>query len=124
MSGLQTALVVGAADTADGKDTASERDGGVRIQFHWQRGARSNPGGFTHQRERATGDLANGVWLRVAENLAGPNWGTCFTPRVGTEVLVDFDGGDIVYPVIVGSLYNGEDGPPVPPRSVDRSTGG
>jgi type VI secretion system secreted protein VgrG len=48
----------------------------------------------------------------VAEALAGPNWGTVFTPRIGTEVLVDFIESDIDRPVIVAQLYNGSDLPP------------
>jgi type VI secretion system secreted protein VgrG len=48
----------------------------------------------------------------VAEALAGPNWGTLFTPRVGTEVLVDFIEGDIDRPVIVAQLYTARTLPP------------
>jgi type VI secretion system secreted protein VgrG len=39
--------------------------------------------------------------------IAGANWGSNFTPRVGQEVLVAFTGADIDRPVVVGSLYNG-----------------
>ena len=35
-----------------------------------------------------------------------------FTPRIGTEVLVDFIEGDVDRPIIVGALYNGADTPP------------
>lgn len=112
--GLQTALVLGGSDAAQDTASASERDGRVRIQFHWQRGARPNAGGLVNEAERATGELSNGIWVRVSEALAGPNWGAHFTPRVGSEVLVDFDSGDLDHPVIVGSLYNGQDSPPWP----------
>ncbi|MEN3109828.1 type VI secretion system Vgr family protein [Uliginosibacterium paludis] len=112
--GLQTALVVGPVEAGADLATASERNGRVRIQFHWQRGGRPNPGGLAHETERATGDNSNGIWVRVAEALAGPNWGSSFTPRVGSEVLVDFDAGDLDHPVIVGALYNGQDTPPWP----------
>jgi len=50
--------------------------------------------------------------VRIAEALAGPNWGSLFTPRLGDEVLVEFIDGDIDHPVITGSLYNGDDLPP------------
>jgi hypothetical protein len=36
-----------------------------------------------------------------------PNAVTTFTPRIGSEVLVDFINNDIDQPVIVASLYNG-----------------
>ncbi|MBT0964264.1 type VI secretion system Vgr family protein, partial [Denitromonas iodatirespirans] len=52
------------------------------------------------------------TWVRVAEWLAGPNWGSHFLPRIGTDVLVDFIGGDIDRPVIVSQLFTGEDLPP------------
>ena len=71
----------------------------------------------SQQRERAgrtnaPGDERAGTWVRIAEWLAGPNWGSHFLPRIGTEVLVDFIGGDIDRPVVVGQLFTGEDLPP------------
>jgi type VI secretion system secreted protein VgrG len=109
--GPQTALVVGLAQGI----ATSTRDHQVRIQFAWQRGASPNPGGMPHDtdaRGNAPGNETAGTWVRVAEALAGPNWGTLFTPRIGTEVLVDFIEGDIDRPVIVAQLYNGADTPP------------
>jgi type VI secretion system secreted protein VgrG len=50
--------------------------------------------------------------VRVAEALAGPNCGTQFTPRIGTEVLVDFIDADMDQPLVVAQLYNGVDTPP------------
>ncbi|BDT56740.1 hypothetical protein MasN3_02340 [Massilia varians] len=76
---------------------------------------RPNPGGTAHNTDGkgcAPGNESSGTWVRVAEALAGPNWGTVFTPRIGTEVLVDFIEGDIDRPVIVAQLYNGVDLPP------------
>jgi type VI secretion system secreted protein VgrG len=109
--GPQTALVVGLA----GSIATTTRDAQVRIQFAWQRGGAPNPGGLAHDTDDkgcAPGDETSGAWVRVAEALAGPNWGTLFTPRIGTEVLVDFIEGDIDRPVIVAQLYNGRDTPP------------
>jgi type VI secretion system secreted protein VgrG len=109
--GAQCALVVGLADSV----TTTTRDHQVRIQFAWQRGSRPNPGGLAHDTDDkgcAPGDERSGTWVRVAEALAGPNWGTLFTPRVGTEVLVDFIEGDIDRPVIVAQLFTGADLPP------------
>ena len=50
--------------------------------------------------------------MRVAEALAGPNWGSQFAPRIGTEVLVDFIEGDMDRPLVVAQLYTGSDTPP------------
>ncbi|MCC2954919.1 type VI secretion system tip protein VgrG [Massilia sp. IC2-477] len=109
--GPQCALVVGLADAV----STTNRDHQVRVQFAWQRGARPNSGGMAHNTDDkgcAPGNETSGTWVRVAEALAGPNWGTVFTPRIGTEVLVDFIEGDIDRPVIVAHLYNGADLPP------------
>ncbi|QNA99212.1 type VI secretion system Vgr family protein [Massilia sp. Se16.2.3] len=111
--GAQAALVVGLTDAV----STTTRDHQVRIQFAWQRGASPNSGGMAHDTDDAgcaPGNETSGTWVRVAEALAGPNWGTLFTPRVGTEVLVDFVEGDIDRPLIVAQLHNGVDTPPFP----------
>jgi type VI secretion system secreted protein VgrG len=41
----------------------------------------------TDENGNAPGNDVSGTWVRVAEALAGPNWGSQFTPRIGTEVL-------------------------------------
>lgn len=114
VNGVQTAVVVGSAAVPMGTGTQSERDGRVKIQFPWQRGARPLNGTPASETERATLDESNGTWVRVAEWLAGPNWGSSFTPRVGTEVLVEFVEGDVDRPLVVAQLYNGQDAPPWP----------
>ena len=113
----QTALVVGLPDQV----VTTERDHRIKIQFPWQRGEAPNAGGLadTGPNGRAAGKSGNapgndqsGTWVRVAEWLSGPNWGSHFLPRLGNEVLVDFIDGDIDRPVIVGQSYNGADLPP------------
>jgi type VI secretion system secreted protein VgrG len=108
--GPQTAIVVAAA----GAPLTTDRDGRIRIQFAWQRGeapvagalnAPTTPAGAGTG--HAPGDERSGTWVRVAQSVAGPNWGAVFTPRVGTEVLVDFIGGDIDRPIVIGQLHNG-----------------
>jgi type VI secretion system secreted protein VgrG len=109
--GAQTALVVGLPGAAN----TTQRGQQIRIQFPWQRGPGANPGGAQHNTEaegNAPGDDSSGTWVRVAEALAGPNFGSQFTPRIGTEVLVDFIEGDIDRPIVVSQLYTGSDRPP------------
>lgn len=113
-SGAQTAMVVGLPDAA----ITSSRDHQVRIQFAWQRGTAPNRGGLTDPASstspegHAPGDHTSGTWVRVAEWLAGPNWGSHALPRVGSEVLVEFLHADIDQPVVTGQLYNGDVAPP------------
>ncbi|MTV40804.1 type VI secretion system Vgr family protein [Duganella radicis] len=109
--GPQTAIVVG----VNGAVATTTRDHQVRIQFAWQRGAGANAGGIAHDTDAkgsAPGDDSSGTWVRVAEALAGPNWGSQFTPRIGTEVLVDFIDNDMDRPLVVAQLYTGSDQPP------------
>ena len=103
--GAQTAIVVGVS----GEPVHTDRDHRVKVQFHWQRGARAS-----HRLERSDSDdnapasEASGTWVRVATGVAGANWGSVFAPRLGQEVLVQFVAGDIDRAVVVGSLYNGQ----------------
>ena len=45
-------------------------------------------------------------WIRIATPMATPGGGTYFKPRVGDEVLVDYDSGNIERPYVTGSLFS------------------
>ncbi|MGD8559700.1 MAG: phage baseplate assembly protein V [Gammaproteobacteria bacterium] len=51
-------------------------------------------------------------WARVATPFAGADRGAFFIPDVGDEVLVSFINGDPRFPVVIGSLWNGNDEAP------------
>ncbi|CAN5783395.1 type VI secretion system Vgr family protein [soil metagenome] len=112
--GTQVALVVG----LEGTSLTTERDHHIKLQFAWQRGSAPQAGGMTETgsaadtKGNAPGNETSGTWVRVAEALAGANWGSNFTPRLGSEVLVDFMEGDMDRPVVIAQLYNGSDLPP------------
>ncbi len=96
-SGPMSALVVG----PDGQTAPNGPDelwcdalGRVKIRFHWQ--------------QAETPDDKDSCWVRVINRQAGPGMGWQWLPRIGQEVLVDFLGGDIDRPVILGALYNGQ----------------
>ena len=93
--GPETGVVVG----PKGEEILVDEYGRVKVQFHWDRQGKSD--------ENSSG------WIRVVQPWAGKQWGTLFIPRVGDEVLIDFLHGDLRRPIVVGSLYNGEDRPPV-----------
>ncbi len=90
VQGMHVATVIGPA----GEEIFTDKLGRVRVAFEWDREA-STPHG--------PGDAC---WVRVAQMVAGPGWGTFFLPRVGHQVLVSFLGGDPDAPVVVGSFYN------------------
>lgn len=102
--GSLSAIVVGHPDAP----LMSERDHRIKIQYHWQRGQKSqNRLDHPHQ-PNAPADASSGTWVRVASAVAGANWGGVCLPRIGQEVLVQFLEGDIDRPVVVGATYNGQ----------------
>ena len=89
-----TATVVG----PPGEEIHVDPTGQIRVQFHWDR-----EGQF---------DADSSCWIRTMQPWAGAGWGHQFIPRVGTEVVVMFEGGDPDKPMVLGSLYNGTHPPP------------
>jgi uncharacterized protein involved in type VI secretion and phage assembly len=75
--------------------------GTIEVRFHWDR-----------ENERA--GLRSTCWLRVMQPWAGNGWGTQFLPRVGTEVVVTFEGGDPDKPIVLGGIHNAHNPPPFP----------
>jgi uncharacterized protein involved in type VI secretion and phage assembly len=51
-------------------------------------------------------------WARVVSPMAGKERGFYMLPEVGDEVLVAFEHGDVRFPYVLGSLWNGKDEPP------------
>ncbi|MDE2047361.1 MAG: type VI secretion system tip protein VgrG [Betaproteobacteria bacterium] len=95
--GPQTAVVVGPS----GDEIFTDKYGRVKVQFHWDREAKSK-------------DLKDksSCWLRVSQPWAGKNFGFQAIPRIGQEVIVDFLEGDPDQPIITGRVYNAEQMPP------------
>jgi type VI secretion system secreted protein VgrG len=94
IAGMQTATVVG----PPGEEIWVDKYGRVKVQFHWDREGKMN--------------ADSSCWVRVAQVWAGKNWGAFFWPRIGHEVVVNFEEGDPDQPLIVGSVYNFDNMPP------------
>jgi type VI secretion system secreted protein VgrG len=105
--GLQTAIVVGGENDV----VHCDEYGRVKIRF-------PATGALDHQHAQGTGASdteADSAWVRVATNWAGSatsHCGTLTLPRVGTEVLIAFLGGDPDKPIIICQLFNGSALPP------------
>ena len=56
-------------------------------------------------------------WARVVSPGGGNKRGIEFLPEVNDEVLVGFEMEDILYPYVLGGLWNGKDAPPEPQAS-------
>jgi type VI secretion system secreted protein VgrG len=88
--GPHTAEVTGPS----GEEIWTDEHGRVKCQFHWDR-----EGKF---------DENSSCWMRVQQAHAGKTWGAIWIPRIGHEVVVDFIEGDPDRPIVVGSVYNGD----------------
>lgn len=110
MAQIESALVVGPA----GEEIHCDNLGRIKLRF---------PGTRVEDHEYAAGAGASdtdgdSAWVRVASNSAGPKPGSVTQngalalPRVGSEVLVGYLGGDPDKPVVLGQLYNGAAIPP------------
>jgi type VI secretion system secreted protein VgrG len=94
INSLQSAIVIGPA----GEEISTDQFGRVQVMFPWD------------DETRRSGT----AWCRVSQVWAGNHWGALFLPRIGQEVLVDFEEGDPDHPVVVGRVYNADQMPPGP----------
>jgi uncharacterized protein involved in type VI secretion and phage assembly len=83
---------VAVAVVKENKDSSGQ--GRVKVSFPWH----SQP--------------QQSYWARIATPMAGKQRGIYFLPEVNDEVLVAFDRGDLRFPYVLGSLWNGQDQSP------------
>ncbi len=94
IQGTQSAVVVG----PPGEEIHTDKYGRIKVRFHWDR--------------LSPQDDSSSCWIRVAQIAAGGGFGGIHIPRVGQEVVVQFEEGDPDRPIVVGSVYNPERMPP------------
>lgn len=103
-SGPQTAIVTG----PPGHEIWTDQYGRVKLSFHWDRSRLK--------------DQTSSCWIRVSYPWTGANYGSINIPRIGTEVIVDFENGDPDLPIVTGRVYNAASMPPWPlPASATQS---
>ncbi|MDN6885373.1 type VI secretion system tip protein TssI/VgrG [Variovorax sp. CAN2819] len=93
-TGPQTAIITGPA----GREIWTDEYGRVKLSFHWNR--------------YCTKDENSSCWVRVSSPWAGTNFGGIQIPRIGQEVIVDFENGDPDRPIVTGRVYNADNMPP------------
>ncbi|GAA3784552.1 type VI secretion system Vgr family protein [Flavobacterium ginsengiterrae] len=64
--------------------------GRVKVSFYWGAGSTKTE------------------WMRVIQHFAGHNRGAYWIPEIGDEVLVSFENGNVDFPYVSGSHYNGQ----------------
>jgi type VI secretion system secreted protein VgrG len=92
--GIQTADVVG----PDGEEIYTDEFGRIKVQFRWDREGQS--------------DENSSCWIRVVFPWVGKNWGMVAIPRIGQEVVIQFEEGNPDRPICTGMLYNADTMPP------------
>lgn len=90
--GPQTAMVVGPA----GEEIHCDEHGRIKVQYTWDRHGKM--------------DDKSSFWVRVSQMHTS---GSVVIPRIGWEVLVEFEDGDPDRPIVTGRVYNGAKVPPV-----------
>ncbi len=88
IAGLHTATVVGKS----GEEIWTDEHGRIKVQFHWDREGKN--------------DENSSCWVRVVTPWSGTGWGMVALPRMGQEVVIQFEEGDPDRPICTGMLYN------------------
>ncbi|MCG8336156.1 MAG: type VI secretion system tip protein VgrG, partial [Proteobacteria bacterium] len=99
--GPQTAIVVGEG----GNDhVRTQEQGCVKVRFHWDHLSPAD-------------DKHTSAFIRIGMPGAGDHRGMLFVPRIGEEVVVDYEDGNPDKPLIIGSVYSRHNPPPIKPES-------
>jgi len=94
ISGVQTAVVTG----PNGEEIHTDQHGRVKVQFFWDR--------------LGMKDDKTSCFVRCSMPWTGKNWGMIAIPRIGQEVVVQFEDGNPDRPIVTGMLYNADTLPP------------
>ena len=94
ISGLHTATVTGPS----GEEIWTNEHGQIKVQFHWDREGKD--------------DEKSSCFVRVVTPWSGKGWGMVAVPRIGQEVVIQFEEGDPDRPICTGMLYNKDTMPP------------
>ncbi|WP_218588612.1 type VI secretion system Vgr family protein [Marivita hallyeonensis] len=94
VGGIHTAVVTG----PPGEEIYTDKYGRIKVQFHWDQDGNK--------------DDNTTCWVRTMMPWTGKNWGAIAVPRIGQEVVIDFEEGDPDRPLCVGMLYNDRTMPP------------
>ena len=86
--GPQSALVVG----PEGQNLWTDSLGRIKVQFPWDR--------LGHKNQHSS------CWVRISTGWGGNQMGASHIPRIGQEVLIDFEGGDPDLPICTGKVHN------------------
>jgi type VI secretion system secreted protein VgrG len=87
-----------------GEEIYTDEYGRIRVQFPWDRAVVWKGDG--------KGKEASSCWVRVVSAWVGQAYGLYAIPRIGQEVVIQFEDGDPDRPICTGMLYNAVNKPP------------
>ena len=90
LTGLMSASII---DTHSSSAVDNDRNHRAHIRYHWQS-------------EDSSDDSSH--WIPISSHLVADHMGQTYPLRHGQHVLIDFIGGDITHPIIIGSTHNGQ----------------
>ena len=88
VTGLHSAVVTGPS----GEEIYTDQYGRIKVQFHWDR--------------EGSKDENTTCWVRTVVPWSGRGWGMFAVPRIGQEVVIQFERGNPDRPICTGMLYN------------------
>ncbi len=91
---LLTAIVTGPG----GDEIHTDEYGRIKVMFPWDRLGKL--------------DDTSSCWVRTVMPWTGKDWGFLAVPRIGMEVIIQFERGNIDRPICTGMVYNGTNKPP------------
>ena len=90
LTGLMSASII---DTHSSSAVDNDRNHRAHIRYHWQS-------------EDSSDDSSH--WIPISSHLVADHMGQTYPLRHGQHILIDFIGGDITHPIIIGSTHNGQ----------------
>ena len=91
-------LLIAKVTGPDGEEIYTDEYGRIKVIFPWDR--------LGEAKERSS------CWVRSVMPWTGKDWGWQSIPRIGMEVIIQFERGNIDRPYCTGMVYNGVNKPP------------
>lgn len=91
-------ILIAKVSGPSGEEIYTDKYGRIKVQFPWDRDGKND--------ENTT------CWVRVTTPWSGKGWGMVHVPRIGQEVVIQFEDGDPDRPICTGMLYNADTMPP------------
>ena len=91
-------LLIAMVTGPDGEEIYTDEYGRIKVHFPWDRLGQAKEG--------------SSCWVRSVMPWTGKDWGWQSIPRIGMEVIIQFERGNIDRPYCTGMVYNGVNKPP------------